>query len=125
MDKYEELRQRLEEEKRRVEEELAELISEGATAAETREGSPFGEKEESAFEAQELERRMAQKVRLGELLKDLESALQKFHGSTYGRCDICDAEIDSGRLEVLPQAKLCMKCKSEQDKEARDRVHGR
>jgi RNA polymerase-binding protein DksA len=117
--KYAKLRKRLEEEKRHLEEELVGLTAEQPSAAEWREGSPFGKREEGATEAAEMEKRLALEKRLREHLEEIEHALQKFDEGTYGHCDICNAEIDPERLEVLPQASLCVKCKSAQAKDAK------
>ncbi len=43
------------------------------------------------------------------LLKDVERALAKLDEGTYGRCDVCGAEIPAERLEILPWAVLCVK----------------
>jgi DnaK suppressor protein len=43
------------------------------------------------------------------LLKDVERALVKLDEGTYGRCDVCGAEIPAERLEILPWAVLCVK----------------
>ena len=43
------------------------------------------------------------------LLKDVERALAKVDEGTYGRCDVCGAEIPPERLEILPWAVLCVR----------------
>ena len=43
------------------------------------------------------------------LLKDVERALAKLDEGSYGRCDVCGAEIPAERLEILPWAVLCVK----------------
>jgi DnaK suppressor protein len=34
-------------------------------------------------------------------------------------CDSCGQPIERARLEAIPQASLCMKCKANQEKDAR------
>ena len=43
------------------------------------------------------------------LLKDVERALAKVDEGTYGKCDVCGAEIPPERLEILPWAVLCVR----------------
>ena len=48
------------------------------------------------------------------LAKDLESveaALAKIDNGTYGKCETCNGDINLKRLEILPEARNCMKCK--------------
>jgi DnaK suppressor protein len=42
----------------------------------------------------------------------VEHALSKIESGTYGRCDICGQPIEPERLEVLPEAELCYRCKT-------------
>lgn len=50
-------------------------------------------------------------------------ALEKISNGTYGVCESCEQEIESERLEVLPDTSLCIKCKrSEEAKEAKERL---
>ncbi|MBI2852819.1 MAG: TraR/DksA C4-type zinc finger protein [Chloroflexi bacterium] len=79
-----------------------------------REGSPFGKREEEATESFELEKRLALEKQVRANLAEIEHALQKFEKGTYGSCDVCGQPIDPGRLEVLPQANLCLSCKAKQ-----------
>ena len=113
------LRSRLESEQRRLIEEMEQLNASVRPASERREGSPFGKREEEATEALELERRLSLEKRIRDSLVEVEHALYKFEHGTYGLCDICGQPIDPARLEALPQAKLCMSCKTQQAKDAK------
>lgn len=44
-------------------------------------------------------------------LRDVERALAKIDGGTYGTCERCGNPIGSERLEALPWALLCIDCK--------------
>ena len=46
------------------------------------------------------------------LLWQVEHALRKFELGTYGICENCGAPVDRARLEAIPYAQYCMKCKS-------------
>jgi DnaK suppressor protein len=113
------LRSRLEGMKKRLSEELEQLKSTVRPADERREGSPFGKREEEATESFELEKRLSLEKRIREQLAEVEHALQKFEDGTYGLCDNCGQAIDPARLEALPQASLCLNCKSIQTKNAK------
>lgn len=113
VDKHAILRSRLESEKKRLVAELEALKEQMPSDDERREGSPFGKREEEALESAELEKRLALQQRIGEQLAEVERALEKFEKGTYGFCDRCGAPIDPARLEALPQANLCLKCKAE------------
>jgi DnaK suppressor protein len=109
--KSNQLRSRLEMEKKRIQDELAQLASSRSTGDDRREGSPFGKREEEATESMELEKRLALENRLHSLLGEVDRALQKMDAGTYGLCDVCNSAIDPARLDALPQAILCMSCR--------------
>lgn len=45
------------------------------------------------------------------LLQQVEDALRRMENGTYGHCDNCDQEIDPARLEALPWATTCLRCR--------------
>ena len=112
-EKYKELRSRLESERKRLVAEMEQLQVEARSGEEGREGSPFGKREEGASEAFELEKRLALERQLKEQLAEVEYALRKFEDGSYGLCDVCGKPINPARLEVLPQASLCVNCKAQ------------
>jgi len=113
------LRSRLESERKRLIGELEQLKSSVRPADERREGSPFGKREEEATESFELEKRLTLEKRIRDQLAEVEHALHKFEAGTYGLCDGCGQPIDPARLEALPQASLCLSCKTRQAKNAK------
>jgi RNA polymerase-binding protein DksA len=115
------LRSRLEGMRKHLVEELEQLKSTVRPADERREGSPFGKREEEATESFELEKRLTLEKRIREQLAEVEHALQKFEDGTYGLCDNCGQPIDPARLEALPQASLCLNCKTLQTKNAKSK----
>jgi DnaK suppressor protein len=46
--------------------------------------------------------------RLDAKLRDVERALEKMDGGTYGQCDVCSEPIGAERLEAIPWAVLCL-----------------
>ena len=116
------LRSQLESEQKRLNEELEQLRASIRVGDERREGSPFGKREEEATETMELEKRLALEKRITDQLADIERAFHKFEEGTYGMCDKCGQPIGKDRLEALPQANLCLQCKSNQVKSVKTKA---
>lgn len=53
------------------------------------------------------------------ILADIDEALDRIKNGEYGICIECEEEIGIKRLEVRPQAKYCIDCKTEIEKEAK------
>ncbi len=110
--KFKKQREQLEIELNRLNEELAQLHTSASSSEERREGSPFGKREEEATETLELEKRLTLENRIRQEIAAVEHALEKIEKGTYGLCDNCGQAIAPERLEALPQASLCVKCKA-------------
>lgn len=52
-----------------------------------------------------------------EKLVETEEALERIKNKTYGICDECGEPIGEARLEALPFTKVCIDCKSKDEKE--------
>lgn len=52
----------------------------------------------------------------GQVLEDIDEALEKLEKDSYGTCESCGEQISSERLEVVPHARLCLKCKSDEER---------
>ncbi|HXX59233.1 MAG TPA: TraR/DksA C4-type zinc finger protein [Dehalococcoidales bacterium] len=115
------IKTRLESEKLRLLDEIEQLQAAGRPSDERRDGSPFGKREEEATESQELERRLALERSIKEQLAALENALGKINGGTYGKCESCGKPIEPARLEAIPQARRCLRCKTLESKNAKIR----
>lgn len=61
------------------------------------------------------ERRFLGAQRDGELLHELDDALDKIDNGTYGQCESCENIIGHSRLEALPYARLCIACKAKEE----------
>ena len=55
----------------------------------------------------------------GRLLYHIDEALRRTQNGTYGRCLDCGEEISLERLEAVPHARLCIKCKQREEEETR------
>jgi DnaK suppressor protein len=70
----------------------------------TEEGDPdLVEREKNVALVKQLERKV----------EDVEIALRAIEKGKYGICDRCGVEINPERLEIRPDATLCVKCQSE------------
>jgi len=70
-----------------------------------------GDMEEEADEVQEYDNLLSLEHNLELQLKDVNSALEKIENNKYGICEKCGKEIGEERLQVYPEARICMKCK--------------
>lgn len=45
---------------------------------------------------------------LREQLDEVEAALLRLEGGTYGRCEVCGNEVGEARLEAMPATRFCI-----------------
>jgi DnaK suppressor protein len=55
----------------------------------------------------------------GRALHDVDEALRRLYAGEYGMCESCGLAIAPQRLEVVPHARLCIKCKEREEKAGR------
>lgn len=60
--------------------------------------------------------------RNGKLMQKIEDALARLESGTFGLCEQCGEEISEKRLNARPIARLCIKCK--EDQEMAERIRG-
>lgn len=48
-------------------------------------------------------------------LGHIESALERIHSGSYGRCVQCDGSIPKARLNAIPYTPVCIKCAEQQE----------
>jgi DnaK suppressor protein len=104
------LRFNLEQERRRLIEELEQAKVNGNSDKEQYKAGSFYEREEAADVTTDLQRRIALETQKRNSLAGVEHALQKMDAGTYGICDNCGQPIDPARMEALPHAAYCMTC---------------
>jgi DnaK suppressor protein len=49
-------------------------------------------------------------------LRDIENALRRVAGGTYGECEACGEQISPNRLKAIPWARYCLSCQEERSK---------
>lgn len=77
------------------------------------------EPDEGDAEIFEREKNAALIAVLDRRLSDIDAALRSTEKGTYGTCARCGKPIETARLEVKPDATLCVNCQSEVERLAR------
>ena len=109
------LRERLIEERKRLFEKAAESIK-GRSAG----GGPVeGDVLDVVTEDRDRELALTMSERDFEEVRAIEDALERMDGDDYGACEECGEEIPLGRLQVRPQARMCVVCKSMEERRSR------
>jgi DnaK suppressor protein len=109
------LKEKLEEEKKRLEEQLSSFARQDPEFKEDWEtkypdfGAEGKLEEESSEEEQYLSRLPVEHI-LELKLSDVNRALEKIKKGNYGICERCKKEIPLERLEVIPEARYCINC---------------
>jgi RNA polymerase-binding protein DksA len=55
----------------------------------------------------------------GRAIYDVDEALRRLYNGDYGTCESCGQPIARERLEVVPHARLCVRCKEREEKAGR------
>ena len=98
------LRAALEEERAELVDQLAEL---GVGGEEIAFDENFADSGQVAAEQGETRVLVNQ---LQDSLSEVQRALAKMDGGTYGRCERCGADIGEARLEAMPATRWCIGC---------------
>ena len=65
--------------------------------------------DEADLDAYEREKTLALIQRMRQKLRSIEGALELAQTGAYGTCQTCGERIEPARLEILPEATLCLK----------------
>jgi len=74
---------------------------------------------EAAQHAEIAEGRLGEGERLVRRLNRLRAALERYERGTYGACLDCGLAIPPARLNVVPEAALCVPCQERREDRAR------
>ena len=81
-------------------------------------GAPTGDSVDAAFDTGN-EEITSQLVELeAKELRQVERAMSKIKGGSYGVCEGCQTKIPVARLNALPYSTLCVKCQREYESDA-------
>ena len=75
--------------------------------------------DEADVDAYEREKTWALIQSLQRKLDSIDHALQSAKSGTYGQCETCGDRIDPARLEIIPEAALCLRCQREYERRNR------
>jgi RNA polymerase-binding protein DksA len=108
----EELKQKLLEEKKKLEEELGRIgkPTDKPGDYETQFDDIGRGKEDNASEVEEYVDNVSVEDTLEKELKEVSDALERIGNGNYGICENCGKEIDIERLRAYPAARTCIKC---------------
>lgn len=109
-----EMQEMLEAEKKRLDDELSGFSTKNpANANDYSTDFPnMGDKEdENAEEVATYSTNLTLERTLEASLRDVEKALGRIKGGTYGICKYCQKEIDEKRLHARPSSSSCVECK--------------
>lgn len=103
-------RQRLVSERGDLESQLVDMGMDPAT------GQPNGVDFDHSFadsgqNTEEKARVLAIAEGLIEIKREVDAAIEKIEGGTFGTCESCGKHIGDERLDARPYARLCMDCK--------------
>jgi len=107
------LKQRLLEERERLQREITELDADLSESLEdSSEESPYDQHmAETAAVTLDREIDLTLEENARSTIAQIDRALLKIDSGTYGHCDKCGKEIGEERLSVAPFASLCIDCK--------------
>jgi DnaK suppressor protein len=77
---------------------------------------------DQASQEEEFSIELRARERERNLLRKINSALQRLASGDYGYCEACGIEIGLERLEARPTADLCIDCKQLEEKKEKSRV---
>jgi len=113
--KLQELKEKLDKEKSSLQKELETFATEDKNLKHNWDAKypnrEDGDKDDEADEAQEYDNMLSLEHSFESKLKDVNMALEKMTKGEYGKCEKCGKEIEEARLDAVPEAKMCMKCK--------------
>jgi len=96
----------------RARENIAALKSFIKSELEPSSGGENGDAADAASNIYEREKALALILTLEKKLEALEHALEIEAKGTYGICEACGQRISPERLDIVPEAALCVKCQA-------------
>ena len=75
--------------------------------------------DEADTDTYEREKTLALAHSLERKLESLNRAIELAQKGAYGKCESCGGRIDPARLEILPQATLCLQCQRNYERKNR------
>ncbi|MDI6804086.1 MAG: TraR/DksA C4-type zinc finger protein [Bacteroidota bacterium] len=95
-------------------ENLRDTMMDSTTGEYSTESPSYSLHMEQGTDAMEREKTFMFASREGKFLNYLDDALTRIDKGVYGKCNVCEKLIEKERLEAVPHAQMCFKCKSSQ-----------
>jgi RNA polymerase-binding transcription factor DksA len=76
----------------------------------------YGSQAEAATDVFEQQRELSLLRHLEAQLREVEDAIRRARQGTHGLCEACGRPIPPERLEILPEARLCVDCQRKQER---------
>lgn len=95
-------------------ETLRDTLMDSTTGEYSTENPSYSLHMEQGTDAMEREKTFMFASREGKFLNYLDDALTRIEKGVYGKCNVCEKLIEKERLEAVPHAQMCFKCKSSQ-----------
>lgn len=111
--------QRVEAERLKLEQEQQAILDDIQHLREWLQGEVDTDVDEADPDLAEREKNLALLTTLERKLESIQSALRAIEKGLYGICERCGKPIDPARLEVRPDATLCLDCQREVERLAR------
>lgn len=113
------LKQRLLQERRRLEVEVCDLDADLSESLEDSSGESPYDQHMAETAAATLDREIDLSLEENTLatIAQIDRALAKLENGSYGLCDQCGKPIAEERLEAVPFATLCIECKRREERE--------
>lgn len=99
--------------------ELRALLDNGAAAGAADASAEVTDFKDAAAEEADAEVRDAQAGHAAHELEQVQAALRRLQGGSYGQCVECGAAIDPRRLQALPATPCCTACQTAQEQQLR------
>lgn len=95
-------------------ETLRDTMMDSTTGEYSSESPSYSLHMEQGTDAMEREKTFMFASREGKFLNYLDDALTRIDKGVFGKCIVCEKLIEKERLEAVPHAQMCFKCKSSQ-----------
>jgi DnaK suppressor protein len=96
--------------------ELAADLQQKTAQERDRDNFTVGDSVDEAEASFELDFDLTMKENMVRQIKEIDEALERLREGTFGTCENCGEDIPQDRLRVKPNARFCIRCKSEMER---------
>jgi len=96
--------------------ELAADLRQKSEQGKDRDNFTVGDSVDEAEASFEVDFDLTMKESMIRQIKEIDEALERIKEGNYGTCENCGEDIPQDRLRARPNARFCIRCKSEMEK---------